>query len=137
MKKFAKILTVALMATLALFLVSCSSYNKILKAFEKEGYTETEESSQLNEYVNDLLEEAQENGETDIKVNVHFLSKGLLNFVIVLEFNGTKDLYEFIDQSEELKETIKDAQNSDYVNGNCILIMPYPNNDVLQIFKNA
>lgn len=136
MKKFAKILTVALMATLALFLVSCSSYNKILKAFEKEGYTELEESNELNSMLDKMFEDAEESGKADVKINIHILNKTLKTFAI-LEFNGTKDLYDYVENNETLKDKIKDAQNSDYVNGNCILFMLIPDKDVLNIFKNA
>lgn len=143
MKKFAKILAVALMATLALFLVSCSSYNKILKAYEKEDYVEVSTEDPLVKTINTtlqkILNDADEDGDSDIKVTVHFLKKGELlssDIACILEFNGNKDVYDFIEQSETLKGMIKDAQNSEYINDNCILL-PLASPAALNIFKNA
>ena len=44
-----------------------------------------------------------------------------------LEFNSTDDMNKKIDESETLKGMIKDVQNSDFVNKNCILLFSLDN----------
>ena len=69
---------------------------------------------------------------------IHALAKNgsILNYVIILEFNSTDDMNKKIDESETLKGMIKDVQNSDFVNKNCILLFSMTN-EGREIFKNS
>ena len=125
MKKMTKWLAMALVAIMLLTsLVSCgSSFGKIKKNFENAGYT----------YVTDnedgtakTIAAELENG--DLECTVHFFkSQGALNislYALVLEFKSDKELAKAFEEngSETLKGLIKDAQESEYVRGNCVLV---------------
>ena len=62
------------------------------------------------------------------------LTQGL-STAIVWEFSSSSDLMAAIEESETLKGLIKDAQNSDYVNGNCVLTTINP--EAVEIFKGT
>lgn len=128
MKKMTKLLAFALVAVMLLTtLVSCgSSFGKIKKNFEDAGYTYISENDDSK-----AKTIAAELEEGNLECTVHFFKgdgKGLLGladvYAMVLEFKSDKELAKAFaeDGSETLKGMIKDAQNSEYVRDNCVLI---------------
>ncbi|MBQ5801191.1 MAG: hypothetical protein IIW20_04825, partial [Clostridia bacterium] len=86
------------------------------------GYTYVE----LDEDDNTVKTLTAELEEGEISCTVHMFSKNgtlLPSIALVLEFGSDKELMKAFaeDGSETLKGLIKDAQNSEYVNGNCVL----------------
>ena len=138
MKNVIKVLALSMVVVLSvLMLVSCSTYGKIESAFEKGGYTLQNADKEATGTIK------TENGE--ITYTIHTFQKegeGLLggltqaaSTAIVWEFSSSSDLMAAIEESETLKGLIKDAQNSDYVNGNCVLTTINP--EAVEIFKGT
>ena len=127
MKKMTKWLALALVAVMLLTtLVSCgSSFGKIKKNFEDAGYTYISESD--NGTAKTIAAELEEG---NLECTVHFFKgegKGLLGvdvFAMVLEFKSDKELAKAFEEngSATLKGLIKDAQESEYVRDNCVLV---------------
>lgn len=134
-KKFATIFSsLALVAMLIATLCACSTYSSVKSKYESNGWTENEDCVKLQET---LLKNAL--GEDYAQTcKIHALAKNgsILNYVIILEFNSTDDMNKKIDESETLKGMIKDVQNSDFVNKNCILLFSMTN-EGREIFKNS
>ncbi len=134
-KKFATIFSsLALVAMLIASLCACSTYGSVKSKYESNGWTENEDCVKLQET---LLKNAL--GEDYAQTcKIHALAKNgsILNYVIILEFNSTDDMNKKIDESETLKGMIKDVQNSDFVNKNCILLFSMTN-EGREIFKNS
>ena len=134
-KKFATIFSsLALVAMLIATLCACSTYGSVKSKYESNGWTENEDCVKLQET---LLKNAL--GEDYAQTcKIHALAKNgsILNYVIILEFNSTYDMNKKIDESETLKGMIKDVQNSDFVNKNCILLFSMTN-EGREIFKNS
>ena len=127
MKKMTKLLAVALVAIMLLTtLVSCgSAFGKIKKNFEKAGYTYVSEDADGNSMAKTITAEL-EDGNLDCTVHV-FKGEGAFGvpvYAMVLEFKSDKELAKaFAEEgSETLKGLIKDAQNSEYVRDNCVLV---------------
>ena len=127
MKKMTKWLALALVAVMLLTtLVSCgSSLGKIKKNFEDAGYTYISESD--NGTAKTIAAELKEG---NLECTVHFFKgegKGLLGvdvFAMVLEFKSDKERAKAFEEngSATLKGLIKDAQESEYVRDNCVLV---------------
>ncbi len=122
MKNTKRILCLALILVTLFTLVACSSFGGIKSNFEKNGYTyiKADENDTTTKAITAELEKGE------ISCTVHAFSKNgtiLPSIALVLEFGSDKELQKAIseDGSETLKGLIKDAQNSEYVNGNCIL----------------
>ena len=134
-KKFATIFSsLALVAMLIATLCACSTYGSVKSKYESNGWTENEDCVKLQET---LLKNAL--GEDYAQTcKIHALAKNgsILNYVIILEFNSTDDMNKKIDESETLKGMIKDVQNSDFVNKNCILLFSMTN-EGREIFMNS
>ena len=147
MKKIVKITSLLLVLTLCLFAMACSSYGKLERAFEKEGYTVSETMKGIMEdYQNSLKEEGEET-----PITVHALSKGI-TVVIIFEFKATDDLKEKYADSATMQGVVEDIKNSEdanaiydklveegYVNGNCFVFTtnPFAVDAVKNIVKNA
>ncbi len=137
MKITTRILCVALVCVMLFSLVACgSTFNSIKKNFEKEGYTYVESGDDAT--ANTIAAEL-EDGELSCTVHV-FKNEGgflasLLGSAVVLEFESDKALAKAFEEdgSATLKGLIKDAQESEYVNGNCVLITINP--EALEIFN--
>ena len=134
-KKFATIFSsLALVAMLIATLCACSTYGSVKSKYESNGWTENEDCVKLQEKKkkNALGEDYAQT------CKIHALAKNgsILNYVIILEFNSTDDMNKKIDESETLKGMIKDVQNSDFVNKNCILLFSMTN-EGREIFKNS
>ena len=123
MKLTTRIICSALIIVMLFSLVACgSSFNKIKKNFENEGYTYIE--SEDNSTVASITAELEEG---DISCSFHFFKETdafISRIVIIAEFASDKELAKAFaeDGSETLKGLIKDAQKSEYVNGNCVLL---------------
>lgn len=126
MKKTIRVLCVALLAMMVLSLVACSNFPAIKRNFEKAGYTYVDLSSgedgakQAATITADL-----EKG--NISCTAHlFKTEGALLpvpvYALVLEFNSDKDMQKALSDSETLKGFVKDAQDSRYINGTCLLV---------------
>jgi hypothetical protein len=93
------------------------------------------------ESVTDSLYKAAMDEETmnemGITIKVHAFQKNgsLFNWVIILEFDCSKEKMQEYMESETVKGAFKDAQNSDYVNGSCVFLAG--DNTALEIFKKA
>jgi hypothetical protein len=105
-------------------LVSCgSSFGKIKKNFEDAGYTYISENDDSK-----AKTIAAELEEGNLECTVHFFKgEGAFNvpvYAMILEFKSDKELAKAFaeDGSETLKGMIKDAQNSEYVRDNCVLV---------------
>ena len=143
-KVLTAICSALLVALLALTMTGCSSYGKIEKAFVKEGYTV---STNLEKYQDKLLEALNAESEEEAKAmcTIHLLTKndaltGLVptNYAFIFEFSSTKEMNEKVNESETLKGLVKDVQNSDLVNGNCVLFpLSVDVKGMIEIFKNA
>jgi len=128
MKKMTKWLALALVAVMLLTtLVSCgSSFGKIKKNFEDAGYTYISES---DDGTAKTIAAELENG--NLECTVHFFKtevKVVLVdvpvYAMVLEFKSDKELAKAFEEngSATLKGLIKDAQESEYVRDNCVLV---------------
>ncbi len=158
MKKFVRLIAVALVAVMALSLVACSSSFGGIKAnFEKNGYEylENDEGNSIFDSVTAELEEGNitctfhvfkakaEEQESEEGGSLGDLIGGVVDSIVnavdycgVIEFSSDKEMTEALAQSETLKGLVKDAQSSDLVNGNCILITGVVNiEEKIEIFN--
>ena len=123
MKKFVRVLAVALVAVMVLSFVACSStFGGIKSNFEKHGYTYVEDAD--SESTSKTITAELEQG--DISCTPHlFKTDGFLGvdvYALVLEFGSDKDMQAAMEESATIQGLIKDAQESQLVNGNCLLI---------------
>ncbi len=134
-KKLATIFSsLALVAMLIATLCACSTYGSVKSEYESKGWTENENCVKLQET---LLKNAL--GEDYAQTcKIHALAKNgsILNYVVILEFKSTDEMNKKINESETLKGMIKDVQNSDLVNQNCVLLFSMTN-EGREIFKNS
>ena len=134
MKTMTKWMAALLVAVMVLVtLVSCgSTFGKIKGNFEKAGYTYVSQDDDGNSTAKAIKAEL-EDGELNCKV--HFfkteteagafgISVSVPSYCMVLEFSSDKELQKAFseDGSETLKGMIKDAQDSEYVCDNCVLV---------------
>lgn len=149
MKKFSKLLAMLLIVVSAISLAACSSkYGALKSAFEKEGYTESEQVETWSETIKNELK--GEDGE--MVTNIHVLTKGITDVVLVLEFKATDDMLEFYKESNTFQGAVKDiTENEDakafyntlvdagYANGNCLVFsINWANkNEVTNIVKSV
>ena len=137
MKTALKAIALSLVVIMSvLMLVSCSSYGGIKKAFEKEGWELVEDSETTKTIKTD-------DGELTVTVHVFKqksesglggLVSGLLS-ATVWEFSSDKDLQKALDSNDEIKALLKDASESDLVNGNCVLMTINPK--AVEIFAST
>lgn len=127
MKTMTKLTALVLVCVMLLAcLVSCgSAFGKIKKNFEDAGYTYQSEDANGDSTAKTITAELEE-GNLDCTVHV-FKGEGALGipvYAMVLEFKSDKELAKAFSEegSETLKGMIKDAQNSEYVRDNCVLI---------------
>ena len=144
MKKLLMTITsIALLLTLSLSLVACSSYGKIEKALEEIGYAKVESSQEAED-----LEE-----ESEVPVTMHvFSNTAKLDMVIVMEFKSTDEMKEYYEDSNTLQGLVKDIKEDGsakefydslvekgYANKNCLVINinPFVADAVKTAVKNA
>ena len=129
MKKMTRILAFALLAVMVLSLVACSSFGSIKKNFEKAGYTyiENADSEDGDAAVARTITAELEEGDVSCTAHLFKTTTTLMVvevpvYALVLEFATDEDMTKALSESETLKGMLKDAQDSDYVNGNCVLV---------------
>lgn len=159
MKKFARMIAVALLVVMALSLVSCSSsFGSIKSNFEKNGYVYVEDDD--GNGIFDAFTADFEEGESSCTLHVFkaeekeqsgdksslgsLIGSAIDSFVNavdycgVIEFKSDKDMQKALADNETLKGLIADAQDSDLVNGNCILITGLINiEEKIEIFNKS
>lgn len=135
MKKLSKICALALTLVLALSLVACANtYPSIKKAFEAEGYTQSETAEAV---ITDLTNATQGDAK-NIAITPHVLIKGGLitgNKAVILEFKATDDMIDYYKNNEIVRDAVSAIANDEdaktfynslveagYANGNCLLI---------------
>jgi hypothetical protein len=132
MKNTLKITALALvLVTVLCLLVSCASTFGGIKAnFERNNY-------ELKSSEGGKIE--SEDGKV-LTYTIHTFQKkdsgllgGLFSTAIVWEFGSNADLTAALSESETLKGLLKDAQQSDLVNGNCVLLTI--NTEAIKLFK--
>lgn len=138
-KKLAMIFSsVALIAVMIAVLCGCSTYGGIKKAFENEGYTESESvTTAQKEAVTAIFGEDCED-----YCEIHVFTK-IGSVATVVEFKSTQEMQEKLKELADdptiggyIKQTIDNLQECDIVNGNCILVSGYLTG-CISIFKNA
>ena len=160
MKKFARIIAVALLVVMALSLVSCSSsFGSIKSNFEKNGYVYVEdddgngifdaftadfEEGEVSCTLHVFKAEEKEQDDDDKSSLGSLIGSAIDSFVNavdycgVIEFKSDKDMQKALADNETLKGLIADAQDSDLVNGNCILITGLINiEEKIEIFNKS
>ena len=145
MKNTIKIVALMLVLIVSIAcLVSCSTYGSIKKAFEKEGYTlqnadneptgEVKTDDGVIKYTIHTFQKESEKSDSIVGSIIGGIAQGA-STAVVWEFSSDKDLEKAIAESETLKGIIKDSQDSEYVNGNCVLTTINP--EAVEIFKGT
>lgn len=140
MKRIASLLLILTMTAISvLSLASCSAYGGIEKRFIDADYQIVNIDD--NATAKTLKAEIEE---MDVSCTIHLLKKttsafGVGGYVLILEFASAGDIDKIFgeDGSETIKGIIKDAQKSDYVNDNCVLVpltLAYAE-EALELFK--
>lgn len=135
MKNTLKITALALvLVTVLCLLVSCASTFGGIKAnFERNNYElKSTESGKLTAEGKELtysIHTFQKKSDGGILGGIG----SALSTAIVWEFGSNADLTAALSESETLKGLMKDAQQSDLVNGNCVLLTINP--DAIKLFK--
>ncbi|MBE5757223.1 MAG: hypothetical protein E7342_05440 [Clostridiales bacterium] len=135
MKKLSLVLLSLALAVCFLF-AGCSKYGSIKRAYEDAGWTENAQVQNWTTQINTYLAEENREDITDTHV---FEKAGLIlpEYAIIVEFKSTESLVQAIEDSATLQGIIEDAQNSDYVSGNCLLIPIISSNNALEVFKTT
>ena len=141
MKRTLKITALALvLATLAILLVSCgTSFGGIRANFEKHNYELKSSEPGKIEYDGKVLNytihtfQVKTDSSGNIFDNIIGGLTGLASTAIVWEFSSNADLNAALEQNDTLKGLLNDAQQSDFVNGNCVLLTA--NTNAIKIFK--
>ena len=142
MKNTIKILSILFVLLISVTcLASCSTYSSIKKNFESEGYTivgeeptgkiETEDG-----VITYKVHTFQKKSDDDNKTGLGDIWDSItttLSSAIVWEFKSDKDLAKAMDESEEMKELLGKAHESQLVNGNCFLMTFNP--EAIEIFN--
>ena len=135
MKRTLKITALALvLATLVVLLVSCAtSFGGIRANFEKHNYELKSSEPGKIEYDGKVLNYTIHTFQ--VKSDGGFLGSigSALSTAIVWEFSSNADLNAALEQNDTLKGLLNDAQQSDLVNGNCVLLTVNP--DAIKLFK--
>lgn len=130
MKNLTRVLAlVLLVAAMATMLVSCNKYPSLKKAFEKEGYTESSAIEGVFEDIRKALEKEE------LSVNLHLMTKGIVNSALIIEFKATEDMKKAYDENamirdfvknvtedEDAKAFVKALEDAGYAKGNCLVL---------------
>ena len=138
MKNLKRALLVVLAVVSVFTLVSCSSFGKIKSAFKDAGYeyVDVDENASAK-----TIAASYENGEVSCTVHL-FKTDGVAGidvYAVVLEFKSDKEAAKALSENNTLTGFVKDMQESDLVNKNCVLIPLSITKaaDMINIFKNA
>lgn len=145
MKTCKRIFAACLVVSLVFLLASCGTFSKIKKNFTDAGYTYVESSDDDDDAktANTIAAQLEEG---EISCTLHMFKKEVVSvgslttykWAFVLEFKSDAELQKAFEEngSATLKGLITDAQNSDYVNGNCILLPSIlDNSEKVEIFN--
>ena len=144
MKNTIKIISLMLILVMAVAcLVSCSTYGGIKKDFEEAGYAlQNEDNEKTGEIKTDdgvitytihtFQKESEDN--TGLGAIIGGITSGL-STAIVWEFESDKDLAKAMSEIEDMKDALKEAQESELVNGNCFLMTINP--EAVEIFNQS
>lgn len=136
MKKLTKLLTVLLCVVMCASLMACSSYSSVKATLEDIGYALVESAEDTE------AEDMQDESEVVVKAYVFSNEDSLglfdmleYNIVIVFEFNSTKEMLEFYEESNTMQGLIQDIQedgtaeefyndlvDKGYAKGNCLIM---------------
>ena len=143
MKKSIKIIALAMALVLcALALVSCSSFGSIKKNFEKNGYTLQDGSKEatfkhddyeISYTVYTFQKETDDEEDKGLLGSIAGALGEALSTAVVWEFASDADLKKAIKDNAEIKAILDNADESRFVNGNCILMTVNP--DAVKIFN--
>ena len=141
MKRTLKITALALvLATLVVLLVSCgTSFGGIRANFEKHNYELKSSEPGKIEYDGKVLSYTIHTFQVKTDSSGNSLGDfiggftSLASTAIVWEFASNADLNAALEQNDTLKGLLNDAQQSDFVNGNCVLLTV--NTDAIKLFK--
>ena len=141
MKRTLKITALALvLATLVVLLVSCAtSFGGIRANFEKHNYELKSSEPGKIEYDGKVLNytvhtfQLKKNDSGNFFEDIGSIIGSLVSTAVVWEFSSNADLNAALEQSDTLKGLLNDAQQSDFVNGNCVLLTA--NTNAIKIFK--
>ncbi len=138
MKNMKRVLLVVLAVVSIFTLVSCSSFGKIKKAFVDAGYEYVDVKD--NESANTIAA-SYENSEVSCTLHL-FKGNSVIGtdaYALVLEFKSNEEAQKQLSENNTLSGFFKDAQKSDLVNGNCVLIplSVLKLDDMVKVFKNA
>ncbi len=139
MKRKAALWTSLVLALAMLFaLTGCSSFGSIKKAYENAGYTESESVQEYQDRIVAAFGEEYEDYENSCTVHLFSKKEGLFDsgVALILEFHSTKKLEEATQNSATFKGIYEDAQKSDYVKENCVLLFAL-GSDAASTFINA
>lgn len=137
--------SLALVVVMIATLCACSTFGGIKKAFEKEGYKESEDVPAAQEQiVKGIFGE-----DADSYLTVHVFTKTIGNTSVpssvatIVEFKSTKEMEDKLKELADdeviggyVKQSIDNLQKCDIVNGNCVLVSGYLTG-CITIFKNA
>ncbi len=146
MKKSVRVLAFLMLSVMVLSLVACSSFGSIKKSFLKHGYTYIESVSGEDEesaaFYTITAEMEKGNASCSIhlfKTEVPYGPLKVPAYAMVLEFDSDDELKEYLSQSETLKGFLQDAQQSEYINGNCLLVplSPTKYREMIDIFNES
>lgn len=127
--------SLALVVVMIATLCACSTYGSVKKAFEKKGWSEVESLKSVQE---DLVKAAfGEDHESTMKVHALGKDGSIANYVVILEFNSTKEMQEELKNSKTLQGLAEDLQKSDAVSGTCVLLFYTPLGGGNDIFKST
>ena len=122
MKTLLRVVAVAILATMVLSLVACSSFGEIKESFEKNEYVYVE-NADFEKTAEAIIAGLEKD---NISCTAHlFKTDGLFGidvYALVLEFASEDDLAVALSESTALKVFFEDSQDSEYVNGNCLLV---------------
>lgn len=130
MKNLTRVLAlVLLVAAMATMLVSCTKYPSLKKAFEKEGYTESSAIEGVFEDIRKALEKEE------LSVNLHLMTKGIVNSALIIEFKATEDMKKAYDENAMIRDFVKNVtededakafakalEDAGYAKGNCLVL---------------
>ncbi|MBQ8908462.1 MAG: hypothetical protein IJY71_07770 [Clostridia bacterium] len=141
MKKSIKLFALVMALVLCtLALVSCSTFGSIKSNFEKNGYElkgESEKASFTYEdyeinYTVHTFQVKTEDSDSALGDIIGGITQGL-STAVVWEFGSNEDLAKALANNEDVKAALKDADESEMVNGNCVLMTLNP--DAVKIFN--
>ncbi len=129
MKKISIIATLLLVLAMAMGLAACSSYGAVKKAFENEGYSESQSMEGFTADIKKALEK------DEISVNIHVMTKDIVKIAMIIEFKSTQEMKDFYDnneivrthvknvtENEDVKAFQKSLEDAGYAKGNCLVL---------------